>query len=85
MEIIQDLDVRNETVRLDDRHFIDYTFTDCVLEYGGSEFILERTSMRNCRHAFYGSAFLTAQYLSAMGMLSGTQVAIGAELIELVH
>ena len=54
MEIIQDLDMRCKTVRLDDRHFIDCPFTDCVLEYGGSEVILERTSMRGWRHAFTG-------------------------------
>ena len=85
MEIIQDLKMRGETVRLDDRHFIDCTFTDCILEYSGSEVILERTSMRGCRHALHGPAFLTAQYLSAVGLLPDTELKAAAEFAELVQ
>lgn len=85
MEIIQNLNMRHETVRLDDRHFIDCTFTNCVPEYGGSEVILERTSMRGCRHAFHGPAFLTAQYLSVVGLLSDSELRSSAELVEFVQ
>lgn len=68
MEVIRELDMRNETVRLDGRHFIDCTFTDCILEYGGSEMILERTTFTSCRHVFFGHAFMTLQYLKVAGV-----------------
>lgn len=68
MEIIRELDMRNETVRLDGRHFIDCAFVECILEYGGSEVILERTTFTSCRHVFFGHAFMTLQYLRAAGV-----------------
>lgn len=68
MEVVRELDMRHETVRLDGRHFIDCTFADCILEYGGSEVILERTSFSSCQHVFFDHALMTLQYMRATGI-----------------
>ncbi len=84
IEIICDLYMVGETVRLDHRHFVDCTFLNCVLEYGGEEVILERTAIRNCRHSFHGPAFLTLRLLQAVGIVQ-EEIVIPAELAALVQ
>ena len=84
MEIIRELDMRNETVRLDGRYFIDCTFVECILEYGGSEVILERTTFTGCRHVFFGHAFMTLQYLKVAGVAPGINLTTVSETCHTV-
>ena len=85
MEIVRRLRMVGETIRLDHRHFIDCTFTDCVLEYGGSEIVLERTRFNGCRHALYDRAYMTLQYLRAVGVMPRTELATVSDLCYTVH
>ena len=46
MESLQHMTFRDETVILDDRHFLDCTLQNCTMEYSGGLIILERTHLR---------------------------------------
>ncbi len=46
MEVLQHMTFRDETVILDDRHFLDCTLQNCTMEYSGGPVILERTHLR---------------------------------------
>ena len=69
MESIIGQTIENESVAIDDKHFIDCTFINCVLEYSGRQVEFERTFMRGCRHVFYGRARRTLQYLQGTGLM----------------
>ena len=69
MEIIEDENFIDESVELDDKHFINCSFINCIVEYRGGEFIFESTNMSNCRHVFYGQARRTLHYLQGIGLM----------------
>ena len=69
MEIITDATIAGESVSLDGKHFIDCTLVDCVLCYSGLNVVFERTSLKGCRHVFYGRARQTVHYLQNVGLL----------------
>ena len=72
MTLIQGITFRDEPVGLDGKHFQDCTFTDCTLEYSGGDLVLERVTMRGCRHVLFGYARQTAIYMRTVGMIDGT-------------
>ncbi len=72
MRIIQGVTFRDQVVRLDGKHFKDCIFTDCKLEYGGADVVLERTSIHGCTHMLYGSARQTAEYMRVVGLCDDT-------------
>lgn len=63
MQIISGLTIKNTTVVLDGKHFVDCTFTSCVLEYSGQKVIIETTSFNACRFLFIGEAGRTVDLL----------------------
>ncbi len=69
IEIIEGESFLNESVELDDKHFIHCTFENCIVEYHGGEIVFELSNMRNCRHVFYGRARRTLQYLQGVGLM----------------
>ncbi len=58
-----------ESVEIDGKHFVDCTLIDCVLDYSGFPYIMERTSLRGCRYLFYGQARGTVHFLQDVGLL----------------
>lgn len=69
VEIVSGLTLRREVVLLDDKHFIDCTFTKCQLIYGGGGVIFERTNLLQCRHILRGPARATVLYLQKVGLI----------------
>lgn len=69
LEIITGKEVRAGVVILDQKHFVNCTFTNCTLQYGGGSLILESTSCENCTFQFHGEAAMTVQLLELFGMM----------------
>lgn len=56
-------------MELDDKHFINCKFIDCILEYHGREVGFDRTHMNGRRHVFNGRARRTLHYLQGVGLM----------------
>jgi hypothetical protein len=67
MQILKGLTLHGESFAMDDKRFVDCTFVDCTIEYGGGPVILERTALRGCRYIFSGTAKMTLEFLECMG------------------
>jgi hypothetical protein len=63
MEVISGLTIKDECVAIDDKHFIDCTLINCILEYSGSDVAFDATRIRGCRYVFFGRARQTLQFL----------------------
>ncbi len=72
MHTIQQQQLEGVSVSIDDTHFVDCTFVDCILEYSGRPISFERTVMRGCRYVFFGSARSTVQFLQGVGLMEGS-------------
>ncbi len=72
MQIVQQQKLEGLSVSIDDTHFVDCTFIDCILEYSGRPISFERTVMRGCRYVFFGSARSTVQFLQGVGLMEGS-------------
>ena len=68
MQKIHGITFKDNSVRLDGKHFIDCIFIDCTLEYSGGDMALERTAVHSCKHVLYGYALQTADYMRTMGL-----------------
>ena len=69
MNIIRDKHIEGELLPVDGKHFIGCTLTDCVLQYGGGQVVMEGTTISRCHHVFIGPARLTVNYLEAMELV----------------
>ncbi len=69
LKAVVGLTIENESVEIDDKHFIDCTLVNCILEYSGRAVAFERTHMRGCRHVFFGQARRTLHYLQNTGLM----------------
>jgi hypothetical protein len=67
MEAISEKAFRNETVRLDGKLFLNCSFEDCLLEYGGGRCEWEHTRFSNCRVVLDAQASNTIQVLKGLG------------------
>lgn len=84
MEIVKGGYFEGELVELDGRHFIDCTFTDCILKYSGGDVRFDTSTMSACRHVFYGRARATLHYLQRVGLMEHVPTEWG-EFPEQVH
>ena len=84
MDTLRHLTFQNETVPLDEKHFVDCTLYNCILEYRGGPVILERTHLRGCQYVFFGQAQMTIRLLQNVGLMP-FDVHAWAELDQLVH
>jgi hypothetical protein len=57
------------TLSIDGTHFIECTFRDCVLEYSGQPYVLERSKLSGCRYVFFGPARGTVHFLQSVGLI----------------
>lgn len=67
MEEVKNKVFRSETVRLDGKLFLDCTFQDCVLTFGGERCEWENTTFSHCRVVLDGHANNTVQVLQGLG------------------
>jgi hypothetical protein len=67
MERIEDRVFRNETVRLDEKLFVNCAFERCALLFGGQPCEWENTRFVNCRLVLDGAANNTIQVLRGLG------------------
>ena len=70
MEIINGLIIENQSIAIDDKHFIDCTLVNCILEYSGTNVAFESTQLRGCRYVFHGRARQTLQFLQGVGLMA---------------
>lgn len=67
MEEVKNKVFRAETVRLDGKLFLDCSFEDCVLSFGGERCEWETTTFTRCRVVLDGPANTTIQVLQGLG------------------
>jgi hypothetical protein len=67
MEEVKGKVYRRETVRLDGKLFLNCSFEDCVLYYGGQPCEWEETRFANCRVVLDEAANNTVQVLQGLG------------------
>jgi hypothetical protein len=67
MEEVKGKVYRQETVRLDGKLFLNCSFDDCLLCYGGDRGEWEHTRFANCRVLLDGPANNTIQVLQGLG------------------
>lgn len=67
MDEIKNKIFRSETVRLDGKLFLDCSFEDCVLTFGGDRCEWENTTFSGCRVVLDGPANNTVQVLQGLG------------------
>jgi hypothetical protein len=54
---------------MDGKHFIECTFTACILGYSGEPVIVESSSFTSCSFRFHGEAARTVRFLECFSML----------------
>jgi len=69
LEFIEAQAFRNETVRLDGKSFLDCSFVNCLLCYGGGQCEWENTRFSKCRIVLDGPANDTIQTLQGLGFV----------------
>ena len=62
-----------ETVRLDDKQFINCSFEECLLVYGGNRCEWENCKFQDCRVFLEDHASNTMQVLLGLGLLELTK------------
>jgi hypothetical protein len=67
MDRIEHKTFTSEIVRLDGKLFVNCSFEDCVLDFGGGLCEWEETRFANCRIRLDGAASDTALVLQALG------------------
>ena len=73
MQTVSQVTFQDETVCLDDTHFIDCTLLRCVLQYSGRELMLERTELRGCRLQLSDAAGRTLSFLQCLGYMGAVE------------
>lgn len=84
LEIIKNKHLIGDYLSIDNKHFISCTLIDCVLEYSGGDICFEQTTLRGCRHVFYGPARGTLHYLQNVGLMPFDPTQWG-EIARVVH
>ncbi len=69
MQTVSAVTFRDETVCMDDRHFVDCHLLRCVLEYSGKELTIERTEIIGCRLKLNADAGRTMNLLQCLGYM----------------
>ena len=70
MEIISGLNIKDECVTIDNKHFVNCNFSNCILEYSGTNVSFESTHLRGCRYVFHGRARQTLEFLQGVGLMT---------------
>ncbi len=69
LELIQDREIRGQSMTIDDRRFVRCTLIDCLLEYSGGPVVFDRTNLQGCRYVFFGRARSTVHFLQGVGLM----------------
>jgi len=69
MQIIENEVVSQKTIVIDEKHFINCVYEQCLLVYSGAEYALANTAFKNCSLNLTGAAQRTAAFLGGFGML----------------
>ena len=74
MKVVAKKDFKGEVVEVDDIHFEDCSFEDCVLVYQGGEYSWSNTQIKNCQVRLLGCAQKTSAFLTHFGMVRKDQI-----------
>ena len=85
MQIVRGLMLFGESVRMDEKRFVDCSFIDCTMEYAGGPVMMENTSLRGCRYVFSGTAKMTLEFLECVGLWAVGSQAVLPETAPVVH
>lgn len=69
MTIIENEVLEGKTITLDDKHFVNCTYTNCKLLYNGGDCQFTDCRLNNCQFQLGGAAHKTANFLAGMGLL----------------
>jgi hypothetical protein len=68
MQVIENKTNTGVTVTIDDKHFVNCRFKNCVLVYSGGDYGWTETSFENCQVTLSGPAERTAGFLGRFGI-----------------
>lgn len=69
MQIVENEVVSGKTVAIDEKHFVNCRYKDCIVLYSGGDFGWVNTFFENCRINLAGAAQKTANLLTFFGVL----------------
>lgn len=69
MQIVENEVLSGKTVTIDEKHFVNCTYQNCDVIYGGGDFGWTNTKFENCRFSFSGPAQKTTNLLVMLGIL----------------
>lgn len=76
MQTLENKVVSRETIFLDDKHFVNCSFTECTLVYAGGDVAFSgTTSITDCQFALTGPADRTAIFMGTFGMNPASRIA----------
>jgi hypothetical protein len=69
MQIVENEVLTGKTFAIDEKHFVNCTYQNCDLVYGGGDWGCVNTKFENCRFSFSGPAQKTTNLLAMLGIL----------------
>jgi hypothetical protein len=70
MTVVDGLTLQDQTVTMDEKHFVGCSLQRCTLEYRGGRLTLEETALSDCRLLFLGDAGRTLHLLQCLGYVT---------------
>jgi len=69
MEVISDQELKGTVVQIDEHHFENCHFIQCVLVFGGGDFSWKNCKFENCQIRCVGAAIKTLNFLKHFGVV----------------
>lgn len=68
METIVGKKFQNQTIVVDDKNYVQCTFTNCEIVYAGGDYSWVHATFENCKITITGNAGKTVQFMQQVGM-----------------
>lgn len=83
METIFGKNFKNQTVVMDERNYVQCTFTNCEIVYTGGDFAWVNSRFDHCKITITGNASKTLAFMHQVGILQPpTQVLTGPQMAD---
>lgn len=69
MQLVENEVVSGKTIAVDEKHFVNCRYKNCMVLYSGGDFGWNNTTFENCQLTLAGSAQKTANLLTFFGVI----------------
>jgi hypothetical protein len=69
MQVVENESLSGKTIVIDEKHFVNCKYKNCIVLYGGGDFGWTNTTFENCQVTLSGSAQKTANLLTYFGVM----------------